>query len=209
MVPTSTFEAVDAHDARPFESLADHLRRLSSVSVLKHYDAYADIPWEDPAFAIDPEDPRWEYLTDPLGQTAWYRSQPPAVRARMGLHRCASAMKAGLQFENVLTRGLLDFALALPNGDPTFRCAYHEVIEESHHTLAFQEFVNRSGCDVPGMAVHHRAAAGLMLVVGRFLPEYFFLLVLGGNCRWTACSARPWKTTRTATRCRNGSSATT
>ena len=57
-------------------------------------------------------------------------------------------MKAGLQFESVLKRGLLEYAFRLPDGVPEFRYAYHEVIEEAQHSLMFQEFVNRAGLDV-------------------------------------------------------------
>ena len=32
--------------------------RLSVQSVNKHFDAYDDIPWDDPAYAIDRTDPR-------------------------------------------------------------------------------------------------------------------------------------------------------
>ena len=44
-----------------FDALVE---RLSEQSIVKRYDAYADIPWDDPAFAIDPDDPRWELATD-------------------------------------------------------------------------------------------------------------------------------------------------
>ncbi len=86
-----------------------------------------------------------------LGATAWYRSQPQPVRARIGLHMVATFMKIGLEFEGVLKRGLLEFAANLPNGAPEFRYAYHEVIEEAQHSLMFQEFVNRTGFDTPGL----------------------------------------------------------
>src|SRR5439155_23141158 len=36
------------------------LRRLSHQSVVKHFDAYADIDWDAEDYRIDPEDPRWE-----------------------------------------------------------------------------------------------------------------------------------------------------
>src|SRR5947207_8904946 len=36
------------------------LRRLSHQSVVKHFDAYADIDWDADEYRIDPEDPRWE-----------------------------------------------------------------------------------------------------------------------------------------------------
>jgi len=181
MDSASTLDTPDRHAGRAAEHWADHVRRLNAASVKKHYDAFADIPWDDPAFAIDPDDARWEYFTDPLGATPWYRAQTPGVRSRMGLYHCASAMKAGLQFENILKRGLLAWAAGLSNGDPAFRYAYHEVIEESHHGLMFQEFINRAGFDVPGMHWSHRAAAAGLLLAGRFLPEYLFLFALGGE----------------------------
>src|SRR6185369_18078979 len=75
------------------------LARLSHQSVVKHFDAYADVPWDDPAYEIEPTDPRWELDDDAgLGATEWYRNQPSEVRARIGLHFIAANMKAGLQF---------------------------------------------------------------------------------------------------------------
>jgi hypothetical protein len=38
----------------------DLVRRLSHQSVVKHFDAYADIEWDNPEFRIDHDDPRWE-----------------------------------------------------------------------------------------------------------------------------------------------------
>jgi hypothetical protein len=162
-----------------FESL---VARLSDQSVVKHYDAYSDIPWDDADFAIDPDDPRWELLdNDALGSTSWYRAQSPALRSRIGLYRYVTAMKIGLQFENILKRGLLEYTFQLPNGDPTFRYAYHEVIEEAHHGLMFQEFVNRSGFDPPGLAWPERFGGGRIVKLGGRFPELFFLFVLGGE----------------------------
>ena len=47
------------------------LRRLSHQSVVKHFDAYADIDWDADEYRIDPEDPRWELGSDDvLGATA-------------------------------------------------------------------------------------------------------------------------------------------
>ncbi len=85
-LPEEEQQRVDAEEAyRRF------LARLSHQSVVKHYDAYADIPWDDPAYAVDPDDPRFTLSEDdPLGATAWYRSQPPAIRARIGLHMIAN-----------------------------------------------------------------------------------------------------------------------
>jgi hypothetical protein len=175
-------EVVDAAVVADDDAFVRLVQRLSRQSVDKHYDAYADIPWDDPAYAIDPDDPRFELgPDDPLGRTGWYRSQPPAVRARIGLYRYVSAMKIGLQFENILKRGLLEHTFDLPNGDPTFRYAYHEVIEEAHHGLMFQEFVNRSPFDTPGLRWDMRFGAARIVKLGHRFPELFFMFVLGGE----------------------------
>ncbi len=158
------------------------LRRLSHQSVVKHFDAYADIDWDADEYRIDPEDPRWELDGDDvLGATAWYRAQPQATRARLGLHLIATKMKTGVQFENALQRGLLEFAFALPNGSPEFRYVYHEVIEEGQHSLMFQEFLNRTGFDVPGLGFWDRLGARRVVVAARRFPALFFVFVLGGE----------------------------
>ncbi|MGH7785331.1 MAG: AurF N-oxygenase family protein [Candidatus Binatia bacterium] len=157
------------------------LARLSHQSVVKHYDAYADIPWDDPDFAIDPADPRLQLSTaDPLGATAWYQSQPAEVRSRIGLHMIATFAQIGWRFESVLKRGLLEFALKLPTDAPEFRYCYHEVIEEAQHSLFFHEFVARTGLDVRSpriLGVADRQVVGF----GRHFPELFFFFVLAGE----------------------------
>lgn len=174
--------AVTATDLAGREKFEGLVARLSEQSVTKHYDAYADIPWDDSSFAIDPDDPRWELAVDDgLGASDWYRELPAPTRTRIGLYRYATAMKIGLQFENVLKRGLLEYAFDLPNGDPRFRYAYHELIEEAHHGLMFQEFVNRSGFDPPGLAWPERFGVDRVAKLGRRFPELFFIFVLGGE----------------------------
>ena len=171
--------ALDTASAAAYQAL---LQRLSQQSVVKHFDAYADVPWDEADMAIDPDDERWALpATDPLTSTDWYRSQPPGVRSRIGLHRIAVNMKVGLQFESILKRGLLEFASKLPNGAAEFRYAYHEVIEEAHHSLMFQEFVNRTGLDVPGMPWQMEFGSRRVVKLGRRFPELFFLFVLGGE----------------------------
>ena len=172
--------AADAAD-EAFKSL---LARLSRQSVEKHYDSYADVDWDAPEMQIERADPRWELGgadDDPLGATDWYRGLPQEQRARLGLDLVASKMKVGLEFENVLKRGLLEFAWRLPNNSPEFRYAYHEVIEEAHHSLMFQEFVNRSGSDVQGLRWQDRMATGFIVKLGRLFPELFLFFVLGGE----------------------------
>ena len=160
------------------------LERLSRQSVTpgKHFDAYADVAWDDEAYRMDPADPRWELGPDePLAHTAWYQAQPPEVRARIGLHLVVTKMKIGLQFEGILKRGLLEFAARLPNGSPEFRYAYHEVIEEAQHSLMFQEFVNRSGMKATGMRWWDQLGARRVVTLGRRFPSLFFMFVLGGE----------------------------
>ncbi|MBV9293660.1 MAG: diiron oxygenase [Frankiales bacterium] len=164
-----------------WQSLLD---RLNDLSVTKHFDAYADIAWDDPAYALDPTDPRWELTADegdPLGATEWYQSLPQPTRARLGLELVASKMKIGLIFESILKRGLLEFAMTLPNNSPEFRYCYHEVIEEAQHSLMFQEFVNRTGYDAPGLAWYDRISSRWIIGLGRRFPQLFFLFVLGGE----------------------------
>jgi hypothetical protein len=164
-----------------WQSLLD---RLNDLSVTKHFDAYADIAWDDPAYALDPTDPRWELTADggdPLGATEWYQSLPQPTRARLGVELVASKMKIGLIFESILKRGLLEFAMTLPNNSPEFRYCYHEVIEEAQHSLMFQEFVNRTGYDAPGLAWYDRISSRWIIALGRRFPQLFFLFVLGGE----------------------------
>ncbi|GIU84602.1 MAG: hypothetical protein KatS3mg008_1377 [Acidimicrobiales bacterium] len=164
------------------ESFRRLVERLSRQSVEKYYTAYEDIPWDEPGFEIDPADPRWEAVVDDgLRATEWYSNLPQQERSRLGLCLAANFMKIGLQFENVLQRGLLEFSFRLPNGDPKFRYAYHETIEEAQHTLMFQEFVNRSGFDVPGLPRRFTPAVRFVVLLARWFPELFFVFVLGGE----------------------------
>jgi len=156
--------------------------RLSRQSVDKHFDAYADVDWDSPDMAISPDDPRftlWSF--DPLAQTQWYRSQSDAVRSRVALHRIASAMRTGWEFENVLQRGLLEYAFWLPNNRPEFRYIHHEITEESQHTMMFQEVIDRSGLDVKGMPRRMKVASRVVVGLSRVFPPLFFLFVLGGE----------------------------
>jgi hypothetical protein len=160
----------------------DLVRRLSEQSVVKHFDAYADVDWDAPEMAVNPHDPRFELDADnPLGATEWYRSLPAETRAEMGLRAIVANMKAGLQFESILKRGLLEYAFKLPDGAPEFRYAYHEVIEEAHHSLMFQEFVNRSGLEVQGLTWDLKFGARRVIAMARRFPAQFFVFVLGGE----------------------------
>jgi hypothetical protein len=163
--------------------MQDLLTRLNAASVEKRYEAYADVGWDEPAMAVAFDDPRFELPPeDPLAHTEWYRSQPPEVRSRIGLYRIASCLKTGAHFENLLQRGLLVRAMRLRDGSPEFRYIHHEIVEESQHTMMFQEVINRSGLRVRGMprAVRSLIEVVVLPVSGR-LPMLFFLGVLAGE----------------------------
>ncbi|MEU4226139.1 diiron oxygenase [Nonomuraea sp. NPDC026600] len=176
--PSSTAARENA-DRSTYEAV---IERLSKASVDKHWEPYKDIPWDDPEFLVDQTDARWELPeVDKLGGHPWYLGRSPETRARIGLWRVATAMKIGLQFENLLKRGLLNYAYRLPNGAPEFRYVYHETIEEGHHGMMFQEFVNRTKLPVRGMP----GPLSLLAQVAPWIPlistELFFVFVLGGE----------------------------
>lgn len=170
------------------EDFKSVVARLSAQSLVKRYDAYEDIPWDDPEFQVEDGDPRLRlWSVDPLGRTDWYRSLDEQAKFEVSRHRVASNMRVGLEFENMLQRGLLDFAMRLPQGAPEFRYVLHEVIEETHHTMMFQEFANRA------LVQQHGVEAGTMprslqylcakfvLPLAWAFPELFFVFVLGGE----------------------------
>jgi len=163
-------------------SYEETLHRLSEASVHQHFDAFLDIDWDHPDFAIDPTDERWILPeADVLGCHPWYRSLPREEQIRVGLYRRANICKVGLQFEQVLISGLMSYAFGLPNGQAEFRYCTHEATEECHHTQMFQEFVNRSGQDVRGGSTFFRAVAPLLPLAARIVPVGFFWGVLAGE----------------------------
>jgi hypothetical protein len=176
-------EIVPVEEARiARESYEALVQRLSRQSVQKHYEAYRDVDWESPELQVDIHDPRWELTAaDPLGATAWYQALPPPERARLGIYRTATFMKVGLQFENILSQGLLKFALARPERSVEHRYAYHELIEESHHSLMFAELVRRTGFDIPGLTGFWAKLGERIANLGASFPELFFVFVLGGE----------------------------
>jgi hypothetical protein len=164
------------------QTYEERLRTLSEASVHQHFDAFLDIDWDHPDFAVDPADERWVLPeADVLGRHAWYKSLPRDEQIRIGLYRQANVVKVGLQFEQVLIAGLMHYAFHLPNGSPEFRYSTHEATEECHHTQMFQEFVNRSGQDVPGATGAFKLLAPILPIAARVVPFGFFYGVLAGE----------------------------
>jgi len=175
-------EAGDAGSKTAEQKYVAHVERLSRQSVEKNFDPYVDIAWDSPEFEIRVDDPRWAATAaEVFGETPWFHTLSPDVQARLGLFRIASAMKLGLEFENILKRGLLEYAFKLPNGAPEFRYLLHETIEEANHALMFQEFVNRTGLPVQGLAWWEKVGSRRVVALARWFPSLFFLFVLGGE----------------------------
>ncbi|MGW5311710.1 AurF N-oxygenase family protein [Nocardia thailandica] len=161
----------------------DILRGLSEGSVTKHFDPYVDIDWDSPDFVVDPTDRRWIMpVEDPLGRHPWYRAQPVERQIEMGMWRQAGIAKVGLDFEQLLIRGLMQYLVSVPNGDPEFRYVTHEAAEECNHTMMFQEMINRIGhLDVIGMGPIDRKLTMIIWPAVKYFPELFFTMILGGE----------------------------
>ena len=159
------------------------LRTLSEGSVHVHFDPYEDIAWDAPEMQIDQQDPRWilSPKLDPLGATEWYRAQPRERQIEIGRWRMVNAIKVGGAFESILIRGLMHYAMGLKNGSPEFRYCLHEMTEECNHIQMFQELVNRTGTDVPGMRPLFKAATPLIGVAGGYLPVILMIGILAGE----------------------------
>jgi hypothetical protein len=164
-------------------AMATMLDRLNRLSLSNRHDAYDDVAWDEPGYEV------WNIeglldtpRHDPLFDTAWYRARSDADKARFACYRAASQMKVGWQFENILQQGLLRMATDQENGSKAFRYLHHEIIEESQHTLMFQEFVDRSGLPVRGMGQPWRAIGRPLTLAHRWPePAFFFTFVLGGE----------------------------
>ncbi len=164
------------------QTYEQRLRTLSEASVNQHFDAFLDIDWDHPDFAIDPNDERWILPeADVLGRHPWYQALPKDEQIRVGLYRQANVVKVGLQFEQILIAGLMNYVFRLPNGSPEFRYSTHEATEECHHTQMFQEFVNRSGQDAPGGSRFFRSIGPILPLAARIVPFGFFYGVLAGE----------------------------
>lgn len=162
---------------------ADILNRLSQASVDRHFDAFADIDWDSPDFQVRRDDERWVLPAnvDPLGAHPWYQQQSLEQQIKIGQWRQANILKVGLQFENILIRGIMQYVFTVPNGSPEFRYLTHEATEECHHTQMFQQTVNRIGVDVPGMPWLMRKIATFLPWAASRFPIVFFIGVLAGE----------------------------
>lgn len=175
--------AVDDADMTAQDTYFDRVEALSEATTRLSFDPYRDIDWDAPDNALDRNDPRWQLDrdTDPLAATDWYAEQPLQKRIDMGRWITANTLKATIQFEQMLIRGVVHSAGSLPNGSPVFRYLMHEVVDEANHILMFQEFINRTGEDVPGMRRGSRVLAPILGFLGGYASILHFIGVLCGE----------------------------
>ncbi|MFC7486012.1 AurF N-oxygenase family protein [Knoellia sp. CPCC 206453] len=164
------------------QTYEEKLQTLSEGSVRVSFNAFTDIRWDDPDYAVIPDDARWVLpAVDPMGGHEWYLSLPLDRQIEIGKARMANIAKVGWQFENILIKGVLEYLVNAPNNSAEFRYLMHEVTEETHHIQMFQELVNRTGADVLGAPRWFRASQSILPVFGRLLPEVFFTGILAGE----------------------------
>ena len=158
------------------------LRTLSEASVNRYFNAFVDVPWDDPAFATVPDDPRWVLpAIDPIGAHPWYQSLSTDEQIRVGRHRLTATMKTGSQFEQLLLLGGTQFLMRVGNGNPEFRYFMHELTEETHHIQMFQEFTNRVCPEVSGAPKWLMLAIPWVARLGSLTPALFFGIILAGE----------------------------
>jgi hypothetical protein len=161
----------------------DTLRTLSQASTTgPHFEAFIDVPWDEPEYAIDHQDERWVLPSvDPLSQTDWYRSLPKERQIEVARHRLTAITKTGSQFEQLLLLGGTQFLMGLQNDNPEFRYFMHELTEECHHIQMFQEFTNRSAPQVSGAPQWLFRAIPAVSLLGSLWPTLFFQIILAGE----------------------------
>jgi hypothetical protein len=164
-------------------SATRRIDRLNALSAGRGSDAYVDVAWDDPEMAIGSDDDRLRLAPfDPLASTEWYRNLPAERKVLVGAWRTATMFRTGAHFENVLQQALLHRALYHPGRGPEYRYLHHEVIEESQHTLMFNEVVERIGLPALGMPRWLRRFSEMTVpVLARHDPAAFFMVVLSGE----------------------------
>jgi P-aminobenzoate N-oxygenase AurF len=174
---------VPAHPPGNTAGFETKIQRLNRLSAGRGTDAYTDIAWSDPTMTVELPDLRLRLpALEPLTDTDWYRSLTAEQQAVVGAWPVASYLKLGWHFENVLQQALLHRALYLDPGSPEFRYLHHEVIEESQHTLMFNELVGRIGVAPQGMPWWLRRFNELVLpTLAKHFPAAFFVAALTGE----------------------------
>ena len=169
-----------------------HVR--SEASARKYNNPYPvetidSINWDDPEYAITPDDPRWILPKEfDLGATEWYQNLPQQEQIRIGMARIAQVITVGAQFEMALNMGIFSNTMNPNMNFEERRYSTHEAVEEGHHILMFHELVRRMepemkrlNIEVNGTPAWFVAAAPVATLVSRKLPLGFWTVVLTGE----------------------------
>lgn len=174
--------ALDTTTAGPARDQG-RVERLLELAVGNGHDAWTDVPWDEPEFAVSAGDPRlrlWHF--DPLAWTDGYRALSPEDQSRVGLIRLSHNMRVGWEFENLLQQGLLTRAFRMDNEDRRFAFLHHEIVEESQHSMMFHEFARRHAPEVMGLSAAYRGLGDVLVQASsRRLTGLFYFVVLGGE----------------------------
>lgn len=153
--------------------LATRIDRLVAASEKHSYDPFTEIDWDRPidddAFHLPPE-------LLPLYGTAEWDAMTDAERRTYSRHELASLCSAGIWFEGILMRFLLDHLYDLPADDPAHRYLLIETADECRHSAMFGEFVRRGG--TPAYRVHPALRlAGRVMKATAGGPEAFIAVL--------------------------------
>ena len=177
--------AVSDGDDMTDDLFVDKVETLSRATARLSFDPYVDIDWDAPENAFDGNDPRWQLDPDtaPLAATDWYAEQPLKRRIDMGRWITANTSQGRtIQFEMMLIRGVAHYAGScriVP-----IRCfgiCCTRLIDECNHIQMFQEFINRTGEDVPGMRRCSRFIGPIVGFLGGYASIFHFIGVLCGE----------------------------
>jgi hypothetical protein len=158
------------------------VQRLNAASLRKFYVPLRDIDWDAPEHRLRAGDARFELSPScPLAQGTWYRELPATRRSALGLAWLTQTLAYGVAFESVLSRGLLNFTAGLPPRTPVARYALHELAEEAHHSMMFQELIDRIGRTPAPRPLFDRLSDPWIIRSGHTFPELFFFAVLAGE----------------------------
>ena len=123
-------------------NLANKIERLVSASEKHTYDPFQiidwDLPIDDSAYHLPPE-------LLPLHGTPQWEAMSEAERITYSRHECASLCAAGIWFESILMRFLLDHLYDMPADDQSHRYLLIEAADECRHSAMFGEYVRRAG----------------------------------------------------------------
>jgi hypothetical protein len=153
--------------------LASKADRLIAASEKHSYDPFSEIDWDRPiddsAYHLPPEEL-------PLYGTPQWDAMSEQERMTYSRHECAALCSAGIWFEGILMRFLLDHLYDMPATDPTHRYLLIETADECRHSAMFGEYVRRAG--TPAYQVHPALRfAGRVLKATAGGPEAFIAVL--------------------------------